>query len=438
VARSTLDLSWIRLVVLPVLAVVAGLAAAVWLLDLAPPKQLTFAAGRPGGAYYDLAERYRRILARDGIEMTILGTAGSVENAAALVDGRADAGFLQGGVDPPPDAPVNALAATFLEPLWVMHGGSLAIPADPAEWQGLDVAAGEPGGGTRFVVEAVIRALDLAPEANTLLPVGGGAAAEALLAGEVDAALFVAPVGAPYLQPLFADAGITAASIRDAEALVRRLPFVKRADIPPAGFDYADRNPPRQIDLIAMVGRLVAQSDLHPSLVDRLVNAARRVHGGRDLITAEGEFPSTAGVAMPLNAQAANMLSGPPSPLYRFLPYWVVAQINSFALLLVPVLVLLFPLLRAVPGLYQWRMRSRVYRYYLELREIDTVAMAGSDAAALDGLERRLDRIERDLVAVRLPVRFREYAYTMRVHIDLVRRKIAERRRAIAGTPRDA
>jgi TRAP-type uncharacterized transport system substrate-binding protein len=429
VAR-TLDLSWIRLIVLPVVVVAALLVAAVWLLDLLPPKTLSFAAGREGGAYYAMAERYRRVLARDGIEMTIIESAGSVENAAALAEGRADAGFLQGGVNPPDDAPVEALAATFLEPLWLMHDGALAIPADPANWEGLSVAAGEPGGGTRFVVEAVIRALSLEPGSNTLLPIGGAAAAEALIAGEVDAALFVAPVDAPYLQPLFADEGITASSIRDAEALVRRLPFVKRADIPPAGFDYAERNPPRRIELIAMVGRLVARSDLHPSLVDRLINAAREVNGGRDLITAEGEFPSTDGVAMPLNAQAANMLSGPPSPLYRFLPYWMVAQINSFALLLVPILVLLFPLLRAVPGLYQWRMRSRVYRHYLELRDIDTEALSATDPATLDGLERRLDRIEADLVSTRLPVRFREYAYTMRVHIDLVRRKLAERRTA--------
>lgn len=431
----TFDLSWLRLFVLPIVAVAGAIAAAVWLLDLRPPKHLTFAAGREGGAYFALAERYQRILARDGIEMSILQTAGSVENAAALTEGRADAGFLQGGINPPESAPVEALAATFLEPLWVMHDGALAIPADPANWEGLSIAAGEPGGGTRFVVEAVVRALSLEPEANTLLPIAGGAAADALIAGEVDAALFVAPVGAPYLQPLFADTGITASSIRDTEALVRRLPFVRRADIPPSGFDYAERNPPRRIDLIAMVGRLAAQSDLHPSLVDRLVNAARRVHARRDLITSEGEFPSTEGVAMPLNAQAANMLSGPPSPLYRFLPYWVVAQINSFALLLVPILVLLFPLLRAVPGLYHWRMRSRVFRHYLELREIDTEAVSATENAALDDLERRLDRVEADLVSTRLPVRFREYAYTMRVHIDLVRRKIAKRRAAGDATP---
>ena len=321
-----------------------------------------------------------------------------------------------------------ALAATFLEPLWILHKGALAVPADPVNWRGLSIAAGEPGSGTRFVVDAVIAALAMDPSQFRLVPLGGAEAADALQAGSVDVALFVAPVSAPYLQPLFAAPDVTLASIRDTEALVRRLPFAMRADIPPAGLDYAGERPPRQVELIAMVARLVAQADLHASLVDRLIQAAREVHSDRDLITPEGTFPNSAGVNLPVNPQAATLLAGPPSPLYRFLPYWVVAQFNSFALLLVPVLVILFPLMRAVPGLYQWRMRSRVYRHYVNLLEIDRQALGESSAEALDGLDRRLDAIETDLVGLRLPLRFREYAYTLRVHLDLVRRRIATRR----------
>jgi TRAP-type uncharacterized transport system substrate-binding protein len=429
VDRPETRFDWIRLYVLPAVAVLVFLAAAVWLLDLAPPKHLTFAAGRQGGAYDALAERYRDILARDGIELEIIETAGSVENAEVLArpERPADAAFLQGGINPPADARIQALATTFLEPLWIFHAGALRDPADPSDWQGLRIAAGEPGSGARFVVDAVIHGLRLDPAEFNLLPLAGAEAAEALGAGTIDVALFVAPVDAPYLQPLFADDRIELASIRDGEALVRRLPFVQTADLPAAAFDYAGRRPPRQIDLVAMVGRLAARSDLHPSLVDRLANAAREVHSGRDLITRTGQFPGIEGADMPVNAQAANILSRPPSPLYRFLPYWVVAQINSFALLLVPVLVILFPLLRAVPGLYEWRMRSRVYRHYVDLLEIDRQAMAAADPARLVELGGQLDAIERDLVRMRLPLRFREHAYTMRQHVDLVRNRIAER-----------
>jgi TRAP-type uncharacterized transport system substrate-binding protein len=432
VERPRLFLEWVRLYALPALAVLAFLAVAVWMLDLAPRTHLTFAAGRPGSAYHELAERYRAILARDGIDLEILDSAGSVENLELLTrpEGPADAGFLQGGMNPPADSELEALAAVFLEPLWIFHSGALHDPADPATWQGLRIAAGEPGSGTRFVVDAVAAGLQLDPDALNLLPIGGAEAADALLGGTADVALFVAPVGAPYLKPLTTSEAIQPVSIRDAEALVRMLPFVQMVEVPAAGFDYPHRLPPEPIFLIAMVGRLVAQPGLHPALVDRLVAAARSVHSGRDLITRENQFPSTEGVAMPMNPQAANLLSASPSPLYRFLPYWVVAQVNKFALLLVPALVILFPLLRAIPGLYQWRMRSRVYRHYLDLLEIDRAAHAERDPARLTALGRRLDTIEHDLVGLHLPVRFREYAYTMRLHLDLVRRRIEERLKA--------
>ena len=429
-SESQTDTSWVRLYVLPAVAVLASLAGLVWLLDLAPPDRVTFAAGRPGGAYHALAERYRDILIRDGIEVEILETPGSVANVEALTrtESPVDVAFLQGGVNPPAGAPLEALAATFLEPLWIFHDGALDEPANPARWSGLAIAAGEPGSGTRFVVEAALRALGLDPARLDLIAMNSAAATDALLAGEIDVALFVAPVTAPYLQPLFADADVRPASIRDGEALVRRLPFVELTDIPPSSFDYAGRLPRRRIELVAMVGRLVAQSDLHPALVDRLVEAAREIHSGRDLITDENQFPSVIGANMPVNAQAATLISQGPSPINRFLPYWVAAQISSFALLLLSLVVILFPIFRIAPGLYRWRMRAKVWRHYSDLRRIDNQSLEATDPAELSAMQSRLDAIEYELVSLKLPPAYREYAYAMRVHLDLVHRKITERR----------
>lgn len=99
---------------------------------------------------------------------------------------------------------------------------------------------------------------------NTFLPLGGSAATEALLAGEIDAAIYVAPVSAPYLQPLFVDDDVTAVAIRDGAAIARQLSFVRQVTIPRSGFDYASERPPEDIAMIAMIGALVASADLHP------------------------------------------------------------------------------------------------------------------------------------------------------------------------------
>jgi TRAP-type uncharacterized transport system substrate-binding protein len=429
---SRIDLNWIKLFLFVVLSIAIAYFTYNRILKLLPPDSVTIAAGTEGSAYNDLAQQYRAILARDGIEVEILETAGSVENAARVAGPEADAdvAFVQGGVPVPDDRPVEALAATFLEPLWVMHRGALDSPADPTGWRGLRIAAGAEGSGTRFVIDALARATGQSIAGNTLVPLGGAEAADALLAGEVDAAIFVAPVTAPYLQGLFESDRVITAAIRDSEALSRQLAFVQQTTIPRSGFDYAAQHPPEDIELIAMVARLVARADLHPAAIDRLINAAREVHSKRDLITDQNAFPSTTNISMPLNAQAENLLKKPPSPLYRFLPYWVVAQINSFAILLVPLLVIILPLARILPGIYEWQMRARVYRRYPELREIERAAGSAIDPAEISALESRLGRIEDEVSRLSLPLRYREYAYTLRVHINLVRERLRQKREA--------
>jgi TRAP-type uncharacterized transport system substrate-binding protein len=420
------DLQPILLVVLAVASAVALIGALAWWLDLAPPRSLAMAAGRPGSGYHAIAERYRAILAEDRIELAILESAGSVENARLLAEGLADVALLQGGVAVPDGAEVEALAAVFLEPLLIFHRGETERAVDPVAWAELRVAAGEPGSGTRAAVLAAARALALPLTPEMLLPIGGTDAVQALLERRVDVAVFVAPVTAPYLEPLFQSDEVRIAPIRDAEALARRLPYVRMVDIPPAALDYARRIPDERVPLVAMVAALVARDDLHPALVNRLVRAAERIHAGTDLVNVAPIFPSLQGLGLPVNVQAAAALENGPDAFERLLPYWMSAQVSRFALLLVPIVVLLLPLFRLLPGVYAWRMHSRIYRRYQELKTIEREAESGVAAARLDQLLARLERIDAEARSVRVPPRYREYAYTLRMHIDLVRRKLAE------------
>lgn len=416
------------------LIVIGGLIAAFvtfsGLKELVPPDRLVMAAGRPGGGYYAYAERYRDILARDGITVEILETAGSMDNSRMLALGEADVALVQGGVPITDAAGLEALAATFLEPFLILYRSDFIDAADPTGWNELRVAAGEPGSGTRAAIDATADGLGIIIQHENLLPLGGQAAADALLAGEVDVAVFVAPIDSPYMTPMLTDPRIRISSLRDTEALTRRVGFVRAADIPPSALDYASQVPEDRIPLTAMIATLVGQGDLHPALVDRLVRAAQQIHSGPVLLSADLEFPMAEGTILPMNSQARTILEKGPSALDQYLPYWIAAQITRVTLLLVPLLVLLVPLLRMLPGIYEWRMRSRVYRRYNELVAIDSEAENALTDDRRAELTAQLDLIEQEAKAVQVPVKYREYAYTLRVHIDLVRRKLLEAARA--------
>ncbi|MEM9783325.1 MAG: TAXI family TRAP transporter solute-binding subunit [Pseudomonadota bacterium] len=416
----------VLLIAVMVAAVAASVVTLGWWLGLVPPKTVTMASGRAGGGYFAVAERYRRILARDGITLEILETAGSVENGRLLAEGLADVALMQGGVALPDGARAEALAGVFLEPFLIFHRRTLQEAHDPTTWSALRVALGEENSGTRAALTATAAALGLEVRPKETVPIGGQAAAEALLAGEVDVAVFVTSIDAPFMSALLASDAVTLAALRDVEAVTRRLPYLLLGDIPPAAIDYVRRIPAEHVELTAVLASLVIREGLHPAIVDRLTRAVIRVHAGdMALISRDLRFPLTEGLTLPVNGQAEAMIRDGPPPLDGVLPWWIGAQLNRVILLLVPVIVLALPLLRALPGLYAWRMRARVYRHYDELIAIDNEASQTLAPARRHVLWARLAEIDAETHALRLPLSYRERAYALRMHIDLVRRKLA-------------
>jgi hypothetical protein len=110
-------------------------------------------------------------------------------------------------------------------------------------------------------------------------------------------------------------------------------------------------------------------------------------------------------------------------------------MVDRLVVLLIPVVALLIPLMRIAPALYGWRARSRVYRWYGQLKFLEEAWRRDPDArprddwlAELDGLEARVNRI-------RTPLAYANQLYILREHIGLVRRGMLARGEAAAGTP---
>jgi TRAP-type uncharacterized transport system substrate-binding protein len=405
-------------------------------LDLLPPQELTIAAGAPGTAYHDSAVAYRDVLARDDIELTILETRGSVDNASLLgpEDGP-DIALVQGGV--PVGEGVDALAAVHVEPLWVF--AREVISDDPNRWNGLRVAAGSDGSGTRLVADRLATITGAQGLGRGLaVPLGAQAASDALLAGELDVALFVAPADAPYLQALLASEALSLRTLAHSEAIVLRMDGARLVRIPSGSVDYQRPLPPGDTQLIALVTRLLAREDLHPALVNRLVHAVIEVHGGGSIIPADRQYPSSRELGIAADNYASQLFEKGFSPLEQVLPYWIVAQLYRVLLVLLPALLLVLPLMRVLPALYQWFLRRRVFRHYARVHEIDgTLVRERNDLSvrAVEDMRDELDAIERKLLRLNLPNSYRKEAYTLLHHVDYVRRRSDEiiHERAAAG-----
>jgi TRAP-type uncharacterized transport system substrate-binding protein len=398
------------------------------MMKLHPPQRLTLAAGPENGGYAQIATRYRDVLARDGITVQIRHTAGSLENARLLSEGSVDAAILQGGIAVA-DPEIEAIGAIFSEPMSFLARRDRDVPKNPALWQGMRITSGAAGSGTAAAFQDFQEAVGLAPEANTHLSLGYEEALAGLADGSVDIAAFVAPVDAPYLVSNYGQIWVEFLNLDHVEAIARRLEYARTVTLPDGAISLRPVLPREPRRIIALEARLAVSPDLHPALANRLTMAAIEIHGVRGLLNDPGTFPSVEGTDLPVNSIAQKLILDGPSIWHDYLPYWIAAQLNRMLLLLLPILFILLPLLRILPAAYAYLMGWRVWQHYPEIRRIEEDLESQKDETVLAQMDDRLDELEERLSRLRLPAAYRQSSYNARIHIGLVRDRIAQLRR---------
>jgi TRAP transporter TAXI family solute receptor len=416
-------------VVAPALIVVAAGFIFAWqFVAPAPPDHVVMATGSPSGAYHAFGQLYAERFRREGIDLELRNTAGSMENLGLLDQGQAGAGdegvavaFLQGGIGVPERHPeLFSLGSVYYEPIWVFVRG-IAQPQRLTQLAGKRIAVGGEGSGTRDVALKLLADNNITAETATLSSLGGGDAATALKAGRIDAAVFVTSVTSKTVRGLLAEPSVTLMSFERADAYLRRNNFLSKVVLPKGIVDLAHNLPHEDTVLLAPAATIVASPQLHPALVDLMLLAMRDAHRKGGYLEARGEFPSPAYVTYPLEPAAQRFYDRGPPFLQRYLPFAAANLIDRLKVMLLPLITLLYPLFKLLPPVYSWRMRARVNRWYKDLQAVDDGLHAG-DLSPAEALE-RLGRIEQSVEQVSVPVGFAARAYTLRLHLEYLRGK---------------
>ncbi|MFQ5961360.1 MAG: TAXI family TRAP transporter solute-binding subunit, partial [Candidatus Methylomirabilales bacterium] len=300
------------------------------------------------------------------------------------------------------------------------------------ELAGKKIAVGERGSGTRSVALQVLKDNAVGRSPTTLSSVGGTSAAAALLRGDIDAAFFIASPRSSTVHKLLIASEISLMSFDRAEAYTRIHHYLSRVTLPQGVIDLQKNVPPVDTTLIAATANLVVRKDFHPALVDLLLQAATEVHGAGNLFERPGEFPSPKYLEFPLSNEAARFYRRGPSFLRRYLPFWAATFVDRMIVMLIPFIALLIPLFRILPPTYRWRMRSRIYRWYKNVKAVDVRLRNEHAPEQLKELMAELDRIEDEANKISTPPAYADRLYTLRVHINLVRGKLLEAMKDIA------
>jgi len=382
------------------------------------------ATGLPGGVYAAVGERYREILAEEGITIDLISTEGTAANLALLADPatHVDAALIQGGVGSVAALPhLRDLGSLFFEPVWVFTREA-SRARRLTELAGQRIAVGQAGSGTQVVARQLLSAGGVGPGDADLVEIGGGEAAAQLMAGGVDAAFFVSARISPLLAKLTADRDLVLMDFTRAPAFRHALPFLSAVSLPAGTVDLPRDLPWTDITMMAPAAQLVIREDLHPALVRLLLEAIAKVHRPSQDFAPEGRFPAATLVDFPLDSDAARFLEQgpPPSSIATFrsgLP-----SADRLLILLVPILTLMIPLFRLGPPLYRWQVQRKLIQRYRQLRRIEVAAR--TERAGRTALLSELDKLQHELSAIRIPLAYAEDLYHLRRHIDWVRSQL--------------
>lgn len=408
------------------------LALAYWWLDPMPPRKIILATGPAQSAYDEFGKRYAKELANHGIKVQLLPSQGSAENLQLLQEGRADIGFVQGGSNETPagqEDELESMGSLFVEPVWLFYQQESArkVKRDATlnglgDLKGLRVNVGTAGSGVPSLMDKLFEVNRIDKSSMMLSKLEQTPAVVAFLNGELDALVFASAPESLMVQMLLQTPGVKLMDFAQSEAYSRRFPFLTPVTLPRGVVDLANDVPAQDVRLIASTTTLLARQEVHPALMQLFSQAALKLHSSAGWFNRAHEFPNPANMVYPLAKEAERTIQNGVPLLQRYLPYTLANLVERMWLALGIILAILLPLSRVVPPVYQFRIRSRVFRWYAKLRNIEERMLTG-DGSTSELLE-ALNQLEARVGMVSVPLSYADQLYALRNYIEMVRSKL--------------
>ena len=416
----------------PFVLLACGLVAlAYWMLDPNPPRRVVLATGVAQGAYAEFGQRYAERLKKHGIDVELRNTQGAAENLALLRDASSGVqiGFVQGGASEAQgaDTALKSLGSMFYEPVWLFYRADSAqrLLKKPtldslSQLAGWRVNIGVAGSGVPHLATQLLDANRIEPSTIALSQQPVTPAVIELLESRLDALVLASAPESAMVQMLLQTPGIALFDFAQADAYTRRFGFLSAVTLPRGVVDLARDMPAADVRMVAPTATLVVREDLHPALAQLFVQAAREVHGDSGWFQRKGDFPNARDGERALAPEAERFYRSGVPWLQRFLPFWLANLVDRMWLAMLSIVAVLLPLSRIVPPIVELRIRSRVFRWYAQLREIESDVRTRPAKELLDGL----DAIEDKVNAIQVPLSYTDELYALKSHIQMVRRRL--------------
>jgi TRAP-type uncharacterized transport system substrate-binding protein len=407
--------------------VLAVLYVTYHLVDPLPPRHLAIAAGMAGSGYDNFARRYARILARDGVGLEVRNAAGAVENLNLLRDGASGVqaaltalGFAGAG----DEDTLYSLGGVFDAPIFIFYRNAEAI-TQFAQFRGKRLSIGTPGTALRALIFQVLTATDAVDASTQLLDLDSAEAIDALIAGEIDVAMFASQLDTSFLQRALGAPGLRLMNVAQAEAIAKTVAGLKHLVLSRGLISLARDIPHSDVDLLASRNSLLVRKDLHPALQYLLLEAMREVHWAPGPFNRLGEFPAEQPNDLPLSPTAEAFYRSGPSFWQRYMSFWLTSLLNRIVFFVIPVVAALVPVIGFAPRFYRWLYLHRINQLHRALGNLESELAHGAGGSRLGEYQARLTEIESAVRTFKVARPFEIDLHRLRIHLRMVQEEVS-------------
>ena len=397
-----------------------------------PPSKVVMATGNKGGVFPYYGRQYREVFSRFHIELELRETAGAGENIKLLQDpnSNVEIALMSGGISDGKHSPgLWSLGTVYNNPYWIFYSSN--EPFDRlSQLKGKRIAVGPEGSASRSSAQQILGKGGVNSETATFLPFAGTAAVEAINDGKIDAIWIPGAPDSTSVKSLLQNPKVRIMSLPTAKAFARIFPDLTRLELPQGVIDIERNIPPNDVQLVGSPTKVLVRSDLHPEIVQLLLQTMVEVHGGSDIFAGVGEFPNSTDTEYPVAPAAIDFYKNGPSFMQRHVPLWLSVHAQRAIAVLVTAIALSLPLFRLLPLAYNWLTRRRLFYWYAQLKALEA-SFDGPMVKHLREKQAEIERIEEAVSHISFPLTFSDQLYNLRSHIEIVRRKIASH----ANTP---
>jgi len=296
----------------------------------------------------------------------------------------------------------------------------------------LRINVDKAGSGVPDIMDRMFRANHMDPSTLNLSNLEQTPATEALQAGLLDVIVLASAPQSPLVQKLLRAPDIQLMDFAQSDAYSRRFAFLQPVTLPRGVVDLAADLPSHDVSLLAATTSLLSREETHPALRQLFAQTAQTLHSGAGWFHRARDFPNTRTSELPVSPEGDRAINGTPPFWQRYLPFWASNLMERMWLVLGGLLVLMLPLSRIVPPLYQFRVRRRVFRWYARLREVEhkLETRAGDPEALL----KELADLDRVVNKVAVPLSYADELYALRNNIHVVRKRVLANAPGAAGS----